>query len=1042
MNIAGSGSGEPNKTTRRKRRNTRRQSHRTQVLRSSRIEQFEPRNLFAVAPQLIAILPNTGDPLVDGEVRNQGPREFVVGFDEGQRIDQASAQNGGIQIVRAGGDGIFGNGNDVSVTPDVVGKVGWIGVGDRPNEIVVRFTDDLIDDKYQIRIVGSGISPLRNFEQLAFNNGVDRTLQFELDLGPRVVAVVPQPIGCLNNLLVQARNEIEVYFNDDDLHPQAAANPAFYQLIRTRKTADNLDDGPAIVPSSVVYDAATNKARLIFADDLALLDATETTYRLRIGNRYSQPQAPIVRTLQDTGEAAGTFADAVDINEQIGANALGSQTVVVQGRIVQVAPFPLDLPGGNDEPGHRDLPGGVDSSHLGGADTAPGVSRYFYNFRDDYGFDLQGNPFSNLITPAQKQRAREVFAYYSHYLGVQFVETADQGLIIATGDLRAVDPTAITGPGGIAGIAGGSTAVMDSAEDWGSSEVGGGWFQVAMHEVGHLLGQGHTYDLPPLTIQGADSAQGGGDDPSFPGDHDIVHGRHLHRPESTDIDLFRFTIDRAGVFSAEAVAERLTDSSQLDSVLWIFNAAGELVSRNDDYFSEDSYVELELQPGDYYVAITSTGMSEINPKIPDSGFGGTSEGAYELRLNFKPSPERNPTTESGIVDNDGQPTLLDGDADGRPGGEYNFWFTVAPAANTFYVNKAAASGGNGSLSSPFNNINGAFTAAAARNNDANSANDIAVVRIVGNGGADGNLGTQTDNLAYEIGFNALGQPLADGTTMQIPRGVTVMVDAGALFRLRRANIDVGSKAQGVDHSQGHLQVLGTPSHQVFFTSYNSRPGQPESPRPGDWGGIVFRNELDNDARPDRVLEHEGIFVNYVNHGDFSYGGGVVVVNGLQSSFSPIHLNEARPGLSFNRITNSAQRRDRGRSEQLRGESLLKRRPRLCAGPGDARRRRCYSRRRDLAGLGNRRTDNRDRWCDLHRRCSSERRPTAAHGSDSQRHWSTGLCLVAGCFHRRLRPRRSRHLRQRPEQQHDQRAVYSNRYVGRPGPRSLGGVRPF
>ncbi len=276
-----------------------------------------------------------------------------------------------------------------------------------------------------------------------------------------------------------------------------------------------------------------------------------------------------------------------------------------------------------------------------------------------------------------------------------------------------------------------------------------------------------------------------------------------------------------------------------------------------------------------------------------------------MRLNFKPGDSQNPTIANGIVDSDGQPTLLDGDADGKAGGEYNFWFNVASNASTFYVDKAGASGGNGSLGAPFNNIAAALTATAARNSDANPANDIHVVRIAGNGGTDGNLTTQTDNFAYEIGFNALGQPLADGATMQVPRGVTVMVDAGAIFRLRRANIDVGSKAQGVDHSLGHLQVLGTPSHRVVFTSYNSRPGQPETPLPGDWGGIVFRNELDNDARPNRVLEQEGIFVNYVNHGDFSYGGGVVVVNGLQSSFSPIHLNEARPTLSFNRITNSA-----------------------------------------------------------------------------------------------------------------------------------------
>ncbi len=157
----------------------------------------------------------------------------------------------------------------------------------------------------------------------------------------------------------------------------------------------------------------------------------------------------------------------------------------------------------------------------------------------------------------------------------------------------------------------------------------------------------------------------------------------------------------------------------MDSALWVYNSSGQLISRNDDYYSEDSFVELELQPGDYYVVVTSTGMSEIDPRIANSGFGGTTEGNYELRLNFEPSPERNPTALSGLVDIDGRPTLLDGDTDGHPGGEYNFWFTVASAANTFIVDKAAPTGGNGSLASPFNNIQTAFAAATTRNSNGN-----------------------------------------------------------------------------------------------------------------------------------------------------------------------------------------------------------------------------------------------------------------------------------------------------------------------------------
>ncbi len=118
-----------------------------------------------------------------------------------------------------------------------------------------------------------------------------------------------------------------------------------------------------------------------------------------------------------------------------------------------------------------------------------------------------------------------------------------------------------------------------------------------------------------------------------------------------------------------------------------------------------------------------------------------------------------------------------------------------------------------------------------------------VVRIVGNGGTDNNTSTLANNFAYEIGVNSLGETLADGAEMQVPKGVTVMVDAGAIFKLRRANIDVGSKSQGVDRSEGHLQVLGTPTQSVYFTSYHNET----------LGRDTFA--LAHDRRPRRLGRH-------------------------------------------------------------------------------------------------------------------------------------------------------------------------------------------
>ncbi len=85
------------------------------------------------------------------------------------------------------------------------------------------------------------------------------------------------------------------------------------------------------------------------------------------------------------------------------------------------------------------------------------------------------------------------------------------------------------------------------------------------------------------------------------------------------------------------------------------------------------------------------------------------------------------------------------------------------------------------------------------------------MRIVGNGGVDGNLATVGDNFAFEIGTGLLpGSVLSDGSTMEVPRGVTTMIDAGAIFKLNRARIGVGSSNLNIDRSDAALQVLGTP----------------------------------------------------------------------------------------------------------------------------------------------------------------------------------------------------------------------------------------
>jgi hypothetical protein len=77
------------------------------------------------------------------------------------------------------------------------------------------------------------------------------------------------------------------------------------------------------------------------------------------------------------------------------------------------------------------------------------------------------------------------------------------------------------------------------------------------------------------------------------------------------------------------------------------------------------------------VGISAGGNDAYDPAIDDTGLGGTTQGIYDLRLNFRPDADRT------IIDATGIP--LDGDADGVPGGVYNTWFRDENLQNSLTV---------------------------------------------------------------------------------------------------------------------------------------------------------------------------------------------------------------------------------------------------------------------------------------------------------------------------------------------------------------------
>ncbi|MCU0872345.1 MAG: S8 family serine peptidase, partial [Pirellulaceae bacterium] len=465
----------------------------------------------------------------------------------------------------------------------------------------------------------------------------------------------------------------------------------------------------ASVAKLLITDSTNGRLQVQETDRLNVSGAPAGAYFVQVssaagaGSYLLQMGATAALTVDD---ANSSFATATDLG------VLGEAGQSVASQIEPQSILLPQYPGSDDEPGHRQIqaeqhisfpdPGGYD---LGIAPVAPGaITIRAYNFQNVIGeFPAgSGNLLYNLITEEEKQLARECFEILGSRLGIQFVETPNLGTTIAKGDLRAADPTIANGPGGVAGLGSPQLVVIDAQEGWTSSKFGGDFFETLFHEIGHAIGLGHAYDLPALMGEGLPNDV-------FPGDNDIVNAQRLWRPDANDIDLYRFEVTSPGILQAETVAERAASYSFLNTVLTLFGRDGEILARNDDYFSNDSFLQLNLSPGIYYVGVTSRGNTQYDPSVPDTGFGGLTDGPYQLKLGFV-LDER-----TALVDATG--VKLDGNHDGHAGGVFEFWFQTSD--DVILVDKArdtlpATAEGTGTPADPYDSIATALADAGAR----------------------------------------------------------------------------------------------------------------------------------------------------------------------------------------------------------------------------------------------------------------------------------------------------------------------------------------
>ncbi|MEM8913841.1 MAG: hypothetical protein AAGC97_18930, partial [Planctomycetota bacterium] len=284
------------------------------------LESLENRIVLA-APQFVSVQPNGGEVLSTDVVDelNVAPRELTVRFD--QEIDGSPTSLSGVQVLRDG-----------MPLENVSREKGLLG-----NTVILRFAETLPDDMYTINVTGALQNLLgESFDPMDPANA-DVPLDFDLELGTRVSAVVPQPISrdAGTGNLSQALDQIDVYFDSNELDIGLATDPSYYRLILTQDTVTNTDD-MSFQPIAANHIGAEQKVELQFASDLHDLAGGDGTFRLRVGTNETDPSSVPLTPITPGTEPGDSFSTALTLDP------LSGRSQIIESVIANPSPFLVD----------------------------------------------------------------------------------------------------------------------------------------------------------------------------------------------------------------------------------------------------------------------------------------------------------------------------------------------------------------------------------------------------------------------------------------------------------------------------------------------------------------------------------------------------------------------------------------------------------------------------------------------------------------------------------------------------------------------------